>query len=159
MKRIIVAVLAVMMIAVVCAGCKVTTTVESQYVDDFINDYATQEEIDENGNVTYKFDSKDTYEQFAKDYYEEVKEESRVKIESTIQYSYYNPEITEIVVGITPESYEELGDQVLKAEAQAIAEEAMKYQMNLKDPEGKIDVTYINANTSEEYFTITVEAE
>ena len=31
-------------------------------------------------------------------YYEEVKEESRLEIVSSGQYSYYNPDITEIIV-------------------------------------------------------------
>jgi len=158
MKRIFCAVFAVLMIAVLFAGCKVKTTVEPKYVDDFISDYASPDEVDKNGVVTYKFESKEVYDQFAKDYYEEVKENSRLEIESVGQYSYYNPDITEIIVGVTPESYEELGEEALKAEAQKVGEKAMKYQMNLKNPKGKIDVTYRNANTAEEYFTITVEA-
>ncbi len=158
MKRIICAVLAVLMIAVLFAGCKVKTTVDPKYVDTFINDYASPDQVDENGVVTYKFANREVYNDFADDYYEEVKEESRVEINSTIQYSYYNPEITEIVVGVTPESYEELGEETLKAEAQKVGEEAMKYQMNLKNPKGELTVTYRNANTAKEYFTITVEA-
>lgn len=158
MKRIICAVLVVLMVAVLFAGCKVKTTVDPKYVDTFINDYASPDQVDENGVVTYKFESKKVYDEFAQDYYEVVKEDSRVEIKSTIQYSYYNPEITEIVVGVTPESYDELGEQTLKEEAKAVGEEAMKYQMNLKNPKGELTVTYRNANTAKEYFTITVEA-
>lgn len=158
MKRIICALLAVLMMAVLFASCKVETKVDPKYVDDFVSDYASPDQVDENGVVTYKFESKKVYEQFAKDYYEEVKEESRLVIESAGQYSHYNPEITEIIVGVTPEAYEELGEEYLKAEAQKVGEEAMKYQMNLKNPKGELTVTYRNANTAEEYFTVTVTA-
>lgn len=158
MKKFLCAVLAVLMMAVLFAGCKVKTTVDPKYVDDFINDYASPDQVDENGVVTYKFENKEIYDQFAKDYYEEVQAESRMVIESIGQYSYYNPDITEIVVGVTPESYEELGEEALKAEAQKVGEKAMKYQMNLKNPKGELTVTYRNANTAEVYFTITVTA-
>lgn len=158
MKRITCAVLTVLMICVLFAGCKVKTTVDPKYVDDFVSNYASPDQVDENGAVTYKFENKAVYEQFADDYYKEVKAESRLEIESVGQYSYYNPEITEIVVGVTPESYEELGEEVLKEEAQRVGEEAMKYQMNLKNPKGELTVTYRNANTAEDYFTITVTA-
>ncbi|MBQ2944912.1 MAG: hypothetical protein IJD93_09555 [Ruminococcus sp.] len=158
MKRIICAALAVLMVAVLFTGCKVKTTVDPEYVDSFINDYASPDQVDESGAVTYQFESKKIYDQFTEDYYEKVKEDSRVEIKSGHQYSYYNPDITEIVVGVTPESYEELGIEAMKEEAQLVGKEAIKYQMNLKNPIEKIDVTYRNANTSEHYFTITVEA-
>lgn len=158
MKRTILVILTVLMIAALFAGCKVETTVEAQYVDSFINDYASPDQVDKDGNVTYKFKNKEVYEEFAADYYEEVKEESRLEIKSSGQYSYYNPEITEIVVGIKPESYEKLGEEKLKQEAQLVGQEAMKYQMNLQDPKGEIKVIYRNANTSETYFEITVHA-
>lgn len=157
MKRIICTILAVMMLAATLTGCTVKTTVDPKYTDDFADSYASNKEVDDDGNVKYEFD-KESYEQFADDYYEEVKEESRLEIQSSGQYSYYNPEITEIVVGVTPEAYEQLGEEALKTEAQKVGEAAMKYQMNLKNPKGELTVTYRNANTAEEYFTITVEA-
>ncbi len=157
MKRIFCTLLAVLMIAALFAGCKVNTTVEPKYVDDFANDYAEATEVDKDGNISYEFQA-DKYEEFVDDYYEEVKEDSRLEIKSTGQYSYYNPEITEIVVGVTPESYEELGEEQLKLEAMSVGEAALKFQMNTKDPKGELTVTYRNANTSEEYFTITVTA-
>lgn len=157
MKRIICTILAVMMLAATLTGCTVKTTVDPKYTDDFADSYASNKEVDDDGNVKYEFD-KESYEQFADDYYEEVKEESRLEIQSSGQYSYYNPEITEIVVGVTPEAYEQLGEEALKTEAQKVGESAMKYQMNLKNPKGELTVTYRNANTAEEYFTITVEA-
>lgn len=157
MKKVIFAALAVLMLAVLLTGCKVKTTVEPKYVDEFVNDYVSETTVDDSGAVTYKFDSK-KYDEFVADYYEEVKEESRLEIHSSGQYSYYNPDITEIVVGITPESYEELGEEACKQEAQKIGEAAMKYQMNTKNPTGEISVIYRNANTSEEYFEIIVKA-
>ena len=157
MKKVIYATLAVVMLAVLLTGCKVKTTVEPKYVDDFVNDYANETTVDDAGNVTYKFDNK-KYDAFVVDYYEEVKEESRLEIKSSGQYSYYNPDITEIIVGVTPESYEELGEEALKEEAQKIGDAAMKYQMNTKNPTGEISVIYRNANTSEEYFEIIVKA-
>ena len=157
MKRIICTILAVMMLAATLTGCTVKTTVDPKYTDYFADSYASNKEVDDDGNVKYEFD-KESYEQFADDYYEEVKEESRLEIQSSGQYSYYNPEITEIVVGVTPEAYEQLGEEALKTEAQKVGEAAMKYQMNLKNPKGELTVTYRNANTAEEYFTITVEA-
>lgn len=157
MKKLFSAILATMMFATIMSGCSVKTTVEPKYLDDFADGYASNKEVDENGNVKYEYE-KEEYEQFAADYYEEVKEESRLEIESSGQYSYYNPDITEIIVGITPEAYEELGEEALKAEAQTVGEAAMKYQMNLKNPKGELTVTYRNANTAKEYFTITVEA-
>ncbi len=158
MKKLLCVTFAILMVAVLFTGCKVKTTVDPKYVDEFINDYASPDQVDENGAVTYQFESKKIYEQFTQDYYEKVKEDSRVEIHSTHQYSYYNPDITEVIVGVTPESYEELGEEALKAEAKLVGAEAIKYQMNLKNPIEKIDVTYRNANTSKEYFTITVEA-
>lgn len=157
MKKLFSAILATMMLATVLCGCSVKTTVEPEYLDDFADSYASKKEVGKDGNVEYEFE-KDEYEQFAADYYEEVKEESRLEIVSSGQYSYYNPDITEIIVGVTPESYEELGEEALKAEAQSVGEAAMKYQMNLKNPKGELTVTYRNANTAEEYFTITVTA-
>ncbi len=157
MKRIICLVLAVLMMAVLFTGCKVKTTVQPEYVDEFVNDYAISE-VDENGDVNYEFESKKKYNEFLADYYEKVQEESRLEIESSGQYSYYNPEITEIVVGITPEAWEELGEDALKLEALAVGEAALKYQMNTKNPKGEIEVIYRDANTSEVYFTVTVKA-
>ena len=113
-------------------------------------------EID--GNAQYEFKDKDTYESFVKDYYEEVKEDSRLEIESSGQYSYYNPDITEIIVAVTPEAYEELGEEALKKEALEVGEAAMKFQMNTKNPKGELTVIYRDANTSEVYFEIKVEA-
>ena len=157
MKRYLSAILAIMMMTAVLTGCKVKTTVDPKYIDDFADSYASNKVVDDNGNVEYEYE-KEEYEKFASDYYEVVKEESRLEIESSGQYSYYNPEITEIVVGIKPESFDELGEEVLKAEAQKVGEAAMKYQMNLENPKGELTVTYRNANTSEEYFTITITA-
>lgn len=158
MKRLICAILAILMIAVFFTGCKVNTTVDAKYVDEFVKDYATPQE-NEDGSVEYEFESNDKYEQFLTDYYEKVQEDSRLEIKSSGQYSYYNPDITEVIVGVTPESYEKLGEEKLKEEAQSVGEAALKYQMNTKDPKGELEVTYRNANTSEEYFTITVKAE
>ncbi len=158
MKRVICAVLAVMMIAVLFTGCKVKTSVDAKYADGFAENYATSKEVDDNGNVSYVFEG-DKYDEFVADYYEEVKQESRLQIESSGQYSYYNPEITEIVVGITPEAWTDMGEEALRAEAQKVGEAALKFQMNTKKPKGELEVTYRNANTSEEYFTIVIEAE
>ena len=157
MKRLLYTIIAVMMLALLLTGCKVKTEVDAKYVDDFVNDYA-QAQIDDDGNAQYEFKDKDTYESFVKDYYEEVKEDSRLEIESSGQYSYYNPEITEIIVGVTPEAYEELGEEALKKEALEVGEAAMKFQMNTKNPKGELTVIYRDANTSEVYFEIKVEA-
>lgn len=157
MKRFLYAVITVIMLALVLTGCKVKTSVDAKYVDDFVDDYA-QKQIDDEGNAEYQFENKDRYNEFVSDYYEDVKEDSRLEIKSSGQYSYYNPDITEIVVGVTPEAYEELGEEALKAEAQAVGEAAMKFQMNTKNPKGELTVIYRNANTSEVYFEITVEA-
>ena len=79
MKKVIYATLAVVMLAVLLTGCKVKTTVEPKYVDDFVDNYADAQ-IDENGNAEYEFQSKKKYDEFVSDYYEEVKEESRLEI-------------------------------------------------------------------------------
>lgn len=157
MKKLICITLLIMMLTGLLAGCKVTTTVDAKYNDGFAEKYASATEVDENGNVSYEF-SGDQYKQFATEYYEEIEKESRLQIKSSGQYSYYNPDITEVVVGITPEAWDEMGEEALKAEAQAVGEVALKYQMNMKNPAGKLEVTYRNANTSVEYFTITIEA-
>lgn len=157
MKRLICTILAVMMLVATLTGCTIKTTVDPKYTDDFADSYASSKEVDKDGNVKYEYEKED-YEKFTADYYEAVKEESRLEIESSGQYSYYNPEITEIVVGVTPEAYDELGEEALKAEAQKVGETAMKYQMNLKDPKGELTVTYRNANTAADYFTITITA-
>ena len=157
MKRFLCTILAVMMLTATLAGCTVKTTVEPKYTDDFADSYASSKEVDKDGNIKYEYEKED-YEKFTADYHEEVKEESRLEIKSSGQYSYYNPEITEIIVGVTPEAYEELGEEALKAEALKVGESAMKYQMNLKNPKGELTVTYRNANAAEDYFTITVEA-
>ena len=157
MKRILYAIIAAMMLALLLTGCKVKTEVDAKYVDDFVNDYA-EAKVDEDGNAKYEFKDEEAYEGFVSEYYEEVKEESRLEIESSGQYSYYNPEITEIIVGITPEAYEEIGEEALKKEAQAVGESAMKFQMNTKNPKGELTVIYRDANTSEVYFEIKVEA-
>ena len=157
MKKIICTTEAIMMLALLLTGCKVKTSVDSKYVDDFVDNYADAQ-IDENGNAKYEFQSKKKYDEFVSDYYEEVKEESRLEIKSSGQYSYYTPEITEIVVGVTPEAYEQLGEEAQKAEAQTGGEAAMKFQMNTKNPKGELTVIYRNANTGEVYFEIAVEA-
>ena len=157
MKRFICATLAVMVLAAALCGCTVKTTVEPKYNDNFADSYASDKVVDENGNITYEFDD-DKYEEFANDYYDVVKEESRLEIKSSGQYSYYNPDITEIVVGVTPEAYAELGEEALKDEAMKVGQAAMKYQMNMKNPKGELTVTYKNANTNEEYFTVKLEA-
>lgn len=157
MKRVLSIILAVLMMAVLFTGCKVKTTVAPEYVDDFVNDYATSE-TKKNGDVTYEFESKAKYEQFLEAYHQQVENDSNLLIKTSGQYAYYNPDITEVVVGIVPEAYKEIGEEALKAEAQIVGEEALKYQMNTKNPEGKLTVIYRNANTSEDYFTITVEA-
>lgn len=159
MKRIFCAVCVLLLLVVLLAGCKVKTTVNSNYVDDFIEKYASADQVDKNGNVTYTFEDKDTYNQFLEDYYKEVKDNADEEIKSYHQYSYYNPDITEIVVGIAPEALDEMTQEELKAEAKALGEQALYYQMNTKNPITELSVTYRNANTSEEYFTITVSAE
>ena len=158
MKRVIYTLLAIVMIALLMTGCKVKTTVDAKYADGFAEDYAASKEVEDNGNVSYVFEG-DKYDEFVGAYYDAVKEESRLEIKSSGQYSYYNPEITEIVVGITPEAWEDMGEEKLRAEAQAVGDAALKFQMNTKNPKGELEVTYRNANTSENYFTIVIEAE
>ncbi len=159
MKRIICTIFAVLMLVAVLAGCKVKTSVNSNYVDSFVENYASPDQVDKDGNVTYTFENNEKYEQFLHDYYDEVKENSREEIKTEGQYSYYNPDVTEVVVGITPEAYEKATVEELKAEAEIVGQRALYYQMNTKDPKGELTVTYKNANTAEVYFTITVTAE
>ena len=56
MKRIFCAIVALLMVAALFTGCKVKTTVDPKYVDDFANDYAEATEVDENGNEVYDAD-------------------------------------------------------------------------------------------------------
>lgn len=161
MKKFICIICAVLLLVSVmcgCAGKTVETKVNPKYADDFVTKYADSSEVDSDGNVTYKF-SDEKYEQFVEDYYDEVVADSREEIESSGQYSYYNDDITEVVVGVTPESFESMGEQALKEEAQRVGEQALKFQMNTENPSGVVTVIYRNANTSEEYFSITVSAE
>lgn len=157
MKKLLSVIIATIMIVMVLSGCSVKTTMESKYADNFADNYVSNKIVDKEGNVQYKF-QKDEYEKFVSDYYEKVKEESRLEIKSSGQYSYYNPEITEVIVGIKPETYNELGEKALKVEAQKVGETAIKYQRNLKNPKNKLTVIYRNANTSQTYFAITVTA-
>lgn len=165
MKKFLCVAAAVLLIASLLAGCgkTVKTTVDAKYADDFAKNYASDISVDDDGNVSYEFTS-DKYEEFLEDYYEEVESESKQIIidyeeadpDTTYgQYVYYNPDITEIIVGVMPNSYDEAH---CREEAQQVGELALKYQMNTKDPKGSLTVTYENCNTGDDYFTITVEA-
>lgn len=147
----------VVALIIIMSGAKVKTSVPEKYVDGFADKYASSKTVDSNGNVKYKFED-DKYEQFLKDYHEEVKEESRELIKVQ-QYTHYNLNVPEIKVGLQDGVYEELGEEALKAEAKAVGEAAIKYQMNTKKPIKSIPVTYRNASTGHVYFVVTVTAE
>lgn len=144
-------------LVVILSGGKVKTEVPAKYVDGFADKYAESKTVDSEGNVKYTF-ADDKYEQFLKDYHAVVKAESEPLIEVR-QNTHYNLNVPEIKVGLQDGVFEEVGEEALRAEAQAVGEAAIKYQMNTKNPIKSIPVTYRNANTGKVYFEIVVTAE
>ncbi len=163
-KKIIMIICAVAVIAaivitiILLTGRPVETSVPQKYVDGFADKYASEISVDDDGNISYEFEPAQ-YEAFLVAYHEVVKEESRKEIESVGQYSHYNLNKPEIVVGVTPESYAELGEAKLKEEAKRVGQAAIKYQMNTENPIKTIPVTYRDTKSQDIYFTITVTAE
>ncbi len=158
MKRILCITAAVLLIVALLCGCssnEVKTKVDAQYVDGFADGYADKVNVSSDGSVSYVF-SKDGYEEFLTDYLIKVREDFRQDITSVGQYSYLSPDGTEMVIGVMPDSYDEA---LCRAEAEVIAQDAMKYNMNTSNPTGKISVRYENCNTGEEYFTVEIAAE
>lgn len=175
MKKFLCVLLAVLLIGFVFAGCNndddhsdknsndgnveddklITIVVEEEYIDDFADAYAVKKTTSLNG-VKYKFKEK-AYEKFISDYHEEVKNQSQLLLISVWTYSYYNLDSSEIIVGLADGEYEKRGEDALKEEAQAIGQASLQYDAYQLEPDGKVDVTYRNANTADEYFTITCE--
>lgn len=163
MKRFLLTALAVLMIVAVLAGCgkssgssaSVSTTVPAKYVDDFAKSYASDVQVDSNGNASYTF-TQEKYEEFEKAYRTEVKDEAESQIKTYGQYSYLTDDGTEYVVGVMPEGYDE---ESCKAEAEVVGKTAIKYILNTDHPQTTIKVTYKNCQTNEDFFTIEVTAD
>lgn len=154
----VVLVCVIALVIILVTGGKVKTSVPKKYVDGFADSYASEKEVDDEGNINYVFED-DKYEQFLTDYHEVVKEESREHLLTYHQYTHYNLNTPEIIVGLADGEFEQYGEEALKAEAQALGQAAIKYQMNTEKPITSIPVTYRNANTSDVYFVVTVTAE
>ncbi len=157
----VVAIAAIILVIVFAFGSSVKTTVPAKYADGYAEKYANEIVTDDNGNVTYEFED-EKYDEFIKDYHEVVKEESREQLETVHQYTHYNLKDSDdednygIVVGISKETYDEIGEEALKAEAQQLGQAAIKFQMNTENPADKIPVKYRDAATSEVFFVIEV---
>lgn len=160
----VVAIVAIIVTIVLLSDSTVETTVPAKYADGFADKYASSKTVDDNGNVSYEFEE-GQYEVFLSAYHEYIKEDSREYLETAHQYTHYNLKNAEdaknygVVVGISEESYAEIGEDALKAEAQKLGESAIKYQMNTENPKKEVPVTYRDAGTGKEYFKIIVVAE
>lgn len=155
MRKIFAIVAAVLLIAAVLCGCgnkTVTTSVDAKYVDDFAKNYASDVKADDNGNVSYEF-TPEKYEEFISDYNRVVRDESLEDLNTGHQYVYLSQDGAELSVGVKPDEYDE---DTCRAEAEQMGKDVMKYNMNVENPTGKISVTFENANTGDEYFTIEV---
>ena len=161
MKRIIAALLAVMMVCALLAACgdgddpnrTVKTTVESKYDEGFAKNYARSVETDDNGNTTYEF-SGSKYDEFVYDYRnnvaKDISSEIASKHESTYgQYAYINIDRKAVIVGLNPGEYDAA---TAEAEAPSYAESAFKVFQNLETPESTISVIFCNANDQNEVY-------
>lgn len=160
---VVVVALIVLLIVMMCSG-NVKTTVPPKYADGYAEKYAQEKTVDDDGNITYEF-AEEKYDEFVKDYHEAIKEESRDNLKTVHQYTHYNLKDVDdeanygIVVGISKETYDEIGEETLKAEATELAQAAIKYQMNTQSPATEIPVTYRDSSTGDEFFRITVSVE
>lgn len=161
MKKIIPMILVIIAAAVLLTACgKVKTTVSSEWDDGFAKSYAEDVKTDSNGKTTYEF-SEDQYKEFAINYRRDVRTQA---VEDVLgnengQYTALSDDGTEFKVGINGDYVQKVGIDQCKKEAEEAGKIIMKYNMNTKNPTGKLKVIYIDANTGEEYFTIEVTAE
>jgi len=161
---VVVAIALIVLAVVIFSGNEVKTTVPQKYADGYAEKYAQNKTVDDDGNITYEFED-DKYDEFVKDYHEAIKEESRDNLKTVHHYTHYNLKDVDdeanygIVVGISKETYEEIGEETLKAEANELAQAAIKFQMNTESPATEIPVTYRDSATGDEFFKITVSVQ
>ena len=155
MKRIIAAVLAVLMVCVLFAACErtVKTTVDPKYDDGFAKSYAKSVNTDSEGKTTYEFNG-DKYDEFVYDYRNTVAKDITGDIASKHesgygQYAYVNVDKKAVIIGLNPGEYDAAEAE---AEAPAQAERAFKVFQNLENPVSTIKVLYVNANDQEDIY-------
>lgn len=160
MKKALLLIVLVLACAVFLTACgKVTTTVDSQWDDGFAKGYASDVKT-EDGKTTYEF-SDDQYKQFTIDYGRNVRTEAVDEVlgNENGQYTSLSADGTEYIVGINGSYVEQVGIEQCKKEAEEAGKIILKYNMNTKNPTGKLKVIYKDANTGAEYFTIEVTAD
>ena len=161
MKKIIALILIVLVAAVLLTACgSVKTTVDSKWDDGFAKNYASDVKTDADGKTSYEF-TDDQYKEFTTWYSKDVRSQA---VEDVLgnengQYTSLNADGTEFVVGINSDYVEKVGIDECKKEAQEAGQIVMKYNMNTKNPTGKLTVIYRDANTGKDYFAIDVTAE
>ena len=156
MKRIIAALLAVLMVCALLAACgerTVKTSVDAKYDEGFAKSYAKSTGTDDNGNTTYEFTG-DKYDEFVYDYRNSVAKEITSDIASKHddtygQYAYVNVDKKAVIIGLNPGEYDAAEAE---AEAPAHAENAFKVFKNLENPISTITVQYVNANDQDEVY-------
>ena len=139
---------------------KVTITVDSKWDDGFAKNYASDVKKDADGKTSYEF-TDDQYKEFMIWYSKDVRSQvvNDVLDQENEQYTSLNDDGTEFVVGINSDYVEKMGVDQCKKEAQEAGQIVMKYNMNTKNPTGKLTVIYRDANTGRDYFAIDVTAE
>lgn len=166
MKRLFSLTLVVLMMAAMFAGCSdknekpaekvdknsVVITVDEQYADDFVSDYAKEQSKEKNGDVKYTFD-KDKYEEFLPAFEEEVKSQAKATIEFEYDYWYLDYVNYQLIFGISDDTYKTVGEANLKAQAEFVANIAMKYDRYLQKPHGELEVIFRNTATSETLYS------
>lgn len=160
MKRALSLIILVLICAVMLTACgKVKTSVDSQWDDGFAKNYASDVKTDSNGKTTYEF-TEDQYKNFTADYGKSLRTEAVEEVlgNENGQYTSLSEDGTEYVVGINGSYVQEVGIDQCKKEAEEAGKIILKYNMNTKNPTGKVTVIYKDANTGEEYFSIEVTA-
>lgn len=161
MKKIVAIVLVVLCIGALLCACgdgPVKTSVNPGYDDGFAKSYANDYSTDKDGNIQYQF-SKEKYDKFIRDYNDKVRTEcADILGEKSAQYQYLSDDGKEYNVGIIPEHYQEIGEEVAKKQAEAMGQILLKYSQSTEKPVDTIKVTFKNANTGEVYFSIDCKA-
>lgn len=162
MKKIVALILIVLLAATLLTACgNVKTTVNSKYDDGFAKDYCSDVKTDADGNKSYEFTS-EKYKEFIKDYNNYVADDAKQNYYDTTAGNYLilSEDGTVCRVGIAQSHFDELGMDGCKAEAEGLGKRLIKYNMNTKNPTGKMTVIYEKDNgTKEEYLRVEVSAD
>ena len=154
MRKIITIILFLIMTAVVLSSCgnsEINVTVQNKYANSIADSLAADKTTD-GGNTSYTF-SKDQYIDYVSKLYEQIKSEFRAVVADYATYSYLNSSGTELVIGLEDTAYDET---MCKDHAQKLGEIALKYNMSMLNPSGRLIVIYENCFTGKTYFKISI---